>query len=64
MPLANASYGVYLVHIIVLVPVSAWLKPLLPTPLGIIAVASLTFVISSAAVLLLRRLPLVKNLIG
>lgn len=63
-PLANASYGVYLVHIIVLVPVSAWLKPLLPTPLGIIAVASLTFVISSAAVLVLRRLPLVKNLVG
>ena len=61
-PLANASYGVYLVHILILAPVSAWLKPILPTPIGIFAVAAVTFAVSSVAVIVLRQIPLVKKL--
>ena len=55
-PLAEASFGVYLVHILLLVPIGAALKPRLPTPLAIPAIAGATFVLSSLAVLALRRL--------
>ena len=55
-PLAEASFGVYLVHILLLVPIGAALKPHLPTPLAIPAIAGATFVLSSLAVLALRRL--------
>ncbi|MDD6030150.1 MAG: acyltransferase [Kiritimatiellae bacterium] len=64
-PLAEASYGTYLVHILVLVPVvGGFLKPHLPTPCAIVLGAAATFALSSLASLLLRRIPKVGRFLG
>jgi len=56
-PLSTASYGTYLVHLAILLALSGWLKPQLPTPVGIVVVAALTFVIASAVALALGKIP-------
>jgi surface polysaccharide O-acyltransferase-like enzyme len=56
-PLAQASYGTYLLHMFILTPVFAALRPLLPTPLAILLTAAACFVLSSAASLAIGRLP-------
>jgi len=56
-PLAMASYGTYLVHLAILLTLSAWLKPHLTTSVGIVVVAALTFVIASAVSLTLGKIP-------
>lgn len=56
-PLAEASYGVYLVHILVLCPVVALLRPHLPTPAVIVLSAVSTFIVSSLVCGLGRRIP-------
>ena len=58
-PLAAASYGTYLMHILVLVALTEHLKGALPTPLAIGAIAAGSFALSSAASLLLRRIPVI-----
>jgi len=57
LPLSNASYGVYLVHILILVVLSERLKGSLATPVSILLVASATFALTSSFCLLLRRIP-------
>ncbi len=56
LPLSGASYGVYLIHILVLVQVIDWFKPSLTTPLAIFAAATVTFLISSVLTALARKL--------
>ena len=58
-PLSEASYGTYLLHILVLVELAEFVKPALPTPVAIPALALATFLSSSVVSLTLRRLPLV-----
>lgn len=49
--LSGASFGVYLIHILLLVPIGGVIKGHLPTPLSIPAIAATTFVCSSVAVI-------------
>lgn len=58
LALSNASYGVYLTHMLILAPVSAWLRGILDsTPLVILLTAAITYTLATAAVALLRRIP-------
>lgn len=64
-PLSDASYGVYLVHILVLVPLCAALSPHVGTGVAIIGTAAGTFVISTVLVSAVRRIPKIgKWLVG
>lgn len=56
-PLSAASFGVYLVHILVLVPVCGALSPRLGTGATILGTATATFLISSAFAYAVHRLP-------
>ena len=58
-PISEASYGMYLLHMFVLAPVSARLIPHLSTPLAILATAAISFAASAVTALFLRRLPVV-----
>lgn len=62
-PLSEVSYGTYLMHILVLVELTGWLKGVLPTPLAIVATAVGSFAVSSAAGMLIRRVPVVGKFI-
>jgi surface polysaccharide O-acyltransferase-like enzyme len=62
-PLAEASFGVYLVHIIVLCPVTTMLRPQLPTSVTIAASALLTFLVSSLICVVGRKIPRVGTFI-
>ena len=69
LPLSNAGYGMYLLHMLVLASVSAWLRswlgvgpdgllgPVWTTPLTILATALLSFMASGLIAVLLRRIP-------
>ena len=64
-PLSAASYGTYLMHIMVLVVLAGHLKGSVPTPVAIVGIAVGSFAVSSAASLLLRKIPFVgKVLVG
>ena len=54
-------YGMYLLHMFILAPMSAALIPIIPTPIAIIATASATFALSTIAAILIRKIPLVGN---
>ncbi len=56
LPISKASYGMYLLHIFVLVMVFPWFNAL-PTPLHMLACAATTYVISAVIALLLQRIP-------
>lgn len=58
-PVSEASYGMYLMHMFVLAPASAALIPRLSTPLAILATAAVSFVVSSIAAIVLRKIPVV-----
>ena len=58
-PVSEMSYGMYLLHMFILSPVSAALIPRLSTPLAIAGTAAATFALSAAAAILLRRIPLI-----
>ena len=58
-PVSEASYGMYLLHMFILAPVSARLIPHLSTPLAILTTAAITFAASAFLALLLRRMPVV-----
>ena len=72
LPLAKASYGVYLCHMVILVEVFAALSGVLEgklgmwrTPVEIIATAVITFIVATIASLLLQRIPRIgKYLVG
>ena len=63
-PLAGASFGTYLAHMLVLVPVLAWIRPHFPTPVTMVLAAVLTFVLTSLLSLVLGRLPFVGRFIA
>ena len=58
-PVSEVSYGMYLLHMFILTPVSAALIPRLSTPLAIAATAAVSFSLSAVASLALRRIPVV-----
>ena len=62
-PLSAASYGTYLMHIMVLVVLAEHLKGTLPTPVAIAGIAAGSFAISSVVSLIIRRIPVVGKLI-
>ena len=62
-PLAEASYGTYLLHMFVLLPVFAAVRPHCNTPVTIFATAAATYALASAAGVLLRRVPFVGRFI-
>lgn len=69
LPLSTAGYGMYLMHMLVLGPVSAWLRtalgvgadgllgPVWTTPVEILATALITFPLVGLIAVLLRRIP-------
>ena len=62
-PLAEASYGTYLLHMFVLLPVFAALHAGCGTPVTIFATAGASYVAASAASVLIRRIPFVGRFI-
>ncbi len=56
-PLSEASYGTYLLHMLVLAEVSELFNPRLTAPLAIVATAIISFVASSIISICLRRIP-------
>ena len=58
-PVSEASYGMYLMHIVILVVLVERLKGTLPTPVAIAAIAAGTFAVSSLAGIVIRKIPLV-----
>lgn len=65
VPLSEASYGTYLIHMIALAPVSAALKGVVPMPMAVMAVASIAFVSSSLVSFAVRKIPFIgKYLMG
>ena len=57
LPVSKASYGMYLCHLLVLVPVSAYFRPLCPTPVAILVTAVVSFVLVAAFSVLVQRIP-------
>lgn len=57
LPVSKASYGMYLCHLLVLVPVSAYFRPLCPTPVAILVTAVVSFVVVAAFSVLVQRIP-------
>lgn len=58
LPLSTAGYGMYLMHMLVLGPVSAWLRSRLDiTPVAILGTAILSFVSVGLIAVALRRIP-------
>ena len=62
-PISEASFGMYLLHMFILMPMSELLRPHLPTPLAILATASATFACSALAALILHRIPVLGRLL-
>ena len=62
-PLSAASYGAYLMHIMVLVVFTEVLKGSVPTPVAIFGIAVGSFAVSSLASIVIRKIPVVGKLI-
>jgi len=62
-PLAEASYGTYLMHILVLVALAEQVKGAVPTSVAITVLAVGSFAISSAVSFGLRKIPVVGKLV-
>ena len=58
-PVSEASYGMYLMHMIILTPVAAWLHPRLGNPACILAIAVATYAVAAVASVAVRRVPFV-----
>ena len=58
-PLSAASYGTYLMHIMVLVILAEHLKGAVPTPVAITGIATGSFAISAVASIIIRKIPFV-----
>lgn len=61
---SEASYGIYLMHMLMLPAVFRFLNPLLPVPLTIILTAAVTFILSFVISRLIGRLPFGKYIVG
>lgn len=65
LPVSRLSYGMYLMHMFVLIPVFAWVKGWgLATPLVMVVSAALTYIICIVVARLLAFLPKSKYLVG
>ena len=62
-PLSAASYGTYLMHIMVLVVLAEHLKGPVPTPVAIAGIAAGSFAISSVVGIILRKIPVLGKMI-
>ena len=62
-PLSEASYGTYLLHMLILVPVVDCFRQHLPPAATMITAAVATYVLASAAGVVLRRIPFVGRFI-
>ena len=62
-PISEASYGMYLMHIVILVVFVEHVKGAVPTPIAIVAIAAGSFAVSSVASVIIRRIPVVGRLI-
>ena len=62
-PLSEASFGVYLVHILILCPVIAAPRPHMSTPTTIVISATTTFLVSSLVCALGRKIPFAGKLV-
>jgi surface polysaccharide O-acyltransferase-like enzyme len=62
-PASEASYGTYLMHMIVLAPLVVFFKGMFPTPAGVVVVAVCSFVASTIISCLLRRIPIIGKFI-
>ena len=62
-PISEASYGMYLMHIVVLVVFVGHLKGSVPTPVAIAGIAAGSFGVSSVASIIIRKIPIVGKLI-
>jgi surface polysaccharide O-acyltransferase-like enzyme len=62
-PASEASYGTYLMHMIVLAPLVGYFKGTLPTPVSVVVVAAASFVAATLASCLLRKIPVVGKFI-
>ena len=62
-PLSEASYGTYLLHMLILVPVVGCFRQHLPPAATMIAAAVATYVLASAAGVALRRIPFIGRFI-
>ena len=56
-PLSEASYGTYLVHLMILLTILPYLQNRLPTPVCIVVLAFSSFVAASAVSIVIRRIP-------
>lgn len=74
LPLSKASYGVYLSHMLILAPLSGWIREwlgigdegrlgVMTTPVEILATAILTFTIASLVCIAVNRIPRVGKII-
>ena len=57
LPLSQASYGTYLVHMTILLTLLPVIQPHLPTPLAILSLGFATFISASLVSLVARRIP-------
>lgn len=57
LPLSQASYGTYLVHMTILLTLLPYFKPNLPTPFAIVSLAFVTFAGASLVSLAARHIP-------
>ena len=58
-PLAEAGYGMYLMHMLILGPVAGWLHGMWSTPVVILATAAISFVASGLIAVWVRHIPVV-----
>jgi peptidoglycan/LPS O-acetylase OafA/YrhL len=63
-PLAKGSFGTYLAHMLVLVPVLAWIRPHFPTPVTMVLSAVVTFILTSIISMVLGRIPFIGRFIA
>lgn len=61
---SKVSYGIYLMHILVLGFVYEWLSPLMGTAVAIFSIAAVTFAICATVCLLLGRVRPARWIIG
>ena len=62
--ISGASYGMYLMHMLLLPSIFSLLSPVLPVPATIVLTAVITFVLSFVLSYLIGRLPFGKYLVG
>ena len=63
-PASEASYGTYLMHMIILAPLAAHFRGMFPTPVSAVVVAAASFVATTFLSCLLRKVPVVGKFIA